>query len=72
MDLPVGSSYCRVSAFMESGFAYSPAYALQRIIPSIRGSYATASRLMLTLLGGTGMLTRFPSSTPFGLDLGPD
>ena len=72
MDLPVGSSYCRISACVGSGFAYFPAYVLQRVIPLTRGSYATASRLMLTFLGGTGMLTRFPSSTPFGLDLGPD
>ena len=40
--------------------------------PSVRGPYAPASRLTLTPLGGTGMLTRFPSPTPFGLGLGPD
>src|SRR5690554_488801 len=40
--------------------------------PFVRGLYASASRLTLTSSGGTGMLTRFPSPTPFGLGLGPD
>ena len=72
MPSPCGSGYCRFSAFMSSGFAYYSAYELQRAIPSARGLYASASHLTLAPLGGTGMLTRLPSPTPFGLGLGPD
>jgi hypothetical protein len=47
MGSPEGSPYCRASAFTGGGFAYPPAYTLQRAIPSARGPYASASRLRL-------------------------
>ena len=48
-----------------------PSYTLEP--PSIRGlAYPSASpHRSLSSCGSTGMLTRFPSATPFGLALGP-
>ena len=73
VSLPVGSLYCRVSAFgMERRICLPLRPTRFNVLSSARGPYATTSRLALTLLGGTGILTRFPSPTPFGLGLGPD
>jgi hypothetical protein len=47
MGFPYGSPYCRLSALVGGGFAYHPAYGLQRPIPSGRGPYASALRLRL-------------------------
>ena len=61
--------YCRISAYVQSGFAYSTAYVLQRPIPSGRGPYVTASHLGLTLLGGTGIFNLFAIDYAFRLRL---
>jgi hypothetical protein len=52
-------------------FPASPSYTLEP--PSNRGlAYPSASpHRSLSCVGSTGMLTRFPSATPFGLALGP-
>ena len=52
-------------------FPASPSYTLKP--PSNRGlAYPSASpHRSLSCVGSTGMLTRFPSATPFGLALGP-
>ena len=52
-------------------FPAEPSYTLEP--PSIRGlAYPSASpHRSLSSCGSTGMLTRFPSATPFGLALGP-
>ena len=52
-------------------FPAEPSYTLEP--PSIRGlAYPSASpHRSLSSTGSTGMLTRFPSATPFGLALGP-
>ena len=52
-------------------FPASPSYTLEP--PSNRGLvYPSASpHRSLSCVGSTGMLTRFPSATPFGLALGP-
>ena len=52
-------------------FPAEPSYTLKP--PSIRGlAYSSASpHRSLSPCGSTGMLTRFPSATPFGLALGP-
>ena len=66
------SRYCRGSALTDKRICLlvQPTHFNAR--PSVRGPYASASRLTLLLSGGTGILTRFPSPTPFGLGLGPD
>ena len=53
------------------GFPAEPSYTLEP--PSIRGlAYPSASpHRSLSSCGSTGILTRFPSATPFGLALGP-
>ena len=72
MRLSEDSRYCRVSALTDNRIylVIQPKHFNAR--PSVRGPYASASRLTLTPSGGTGMLTRLPSPTPFGLGLGPD
>ncbi len=66
------SRYCRGSALADERI-YLPIQPTHfNAHPSVRGPYASASRLTLSLVGGTGILTRFPSPTPFGLGLGPD
>ena len=66
------SRYYRDSALAD-GRIYLPIQPTHfNVHPSVRGPYASASRLTLSLFGGTGILTRFPSPTPFGLGLGPD
>ena len=52
-------------------FPANPSYTLKP--PSVRGlAYPSASpHRSLSSCGSTGMLTRFPSATPFGLALGP-
>ena len=45
---------------------------LRRAFPSARSDYPPVSLLHLIVLGGIGISTDCPSSTPFGLDLGPD
>ena len=52
-------------------FPANPSYTLKP--PSGRGlAYPSASpHRSLSCVGSTGMLTRFPSATPFGLALGP-
>ena len=54
-----------------SGFAYSSPYTLERLTnwPLALPFCVTASS---TYSGGTGISTCFPSTTPFGLALGPD
>ena len=49
------------------------AYArLGRTFPSVRSNYPPVSPLHTASVGGTGISTRCPSPTPFGLGLGPD
>ena len=48
----------------------SPAYDLKPGLPA-PGSF-TLLRPPIATTGGTGILTRFPSTTPFGLALGTD
>ena len=50
---------------------YKPALPLGRAFPSARSHYLSVSLLRINF-GSTGISTRCPSSTPFGLDLGPD
>ena len=45
-----------------------PAYKLKPPLP--HGGLATLLRPCSAPVGGTGILTRFPSPTPFGLGLG--
>jgi hypothetical protein len=72
-SLPVGSLYYRGSAFGMERRIYLPLRPTRfNVLSSARGPYATTSRRALTHSGGTGILTRFPSPTPFGLGLGPD
>ena len=51
---------------------YLPPPRLRRAFPSARSDYPPVSLLHLIVLGGIGISTDCPSSTPFGLDLGPD
>ena len=51
---------------------YLPSAYLRRAFPSARSDYPPVSLLHLFVLGGIGISTDCPSSTPFGLDLGPD
>ena len=56
-----------------SGFAYSGTPTTLHRNPPPDGLLAPASLLRLEqTYDGTGMLTRFPSATPFGLTLGAD
>ena len=48
---------------------YKPALPLGRAFPSARSHYLSVSLLRINF-GSTGISTRCPSSTPFGLDLG--
>ena len=66
------SSYCRNAQAIAARICLR--YALHGFNehPSVRGCYTVVSRLKLTFLGGTGILTCFPSVTPIGLTLGPD
>ena len=73
MSLPVGSLYYCGSAFgMEQRICLPLRPTCFNVLSSARGPYAATSRRTFALLGGTGILTRFPSPTPFGLGLGPD
>ena len=72
MSLPLGSLYYRSSAFTERRICLPLQPTCFNVLSITRGSYVTTSRLALTPLGGTGILNRFPSPTPFGLGLGPD
>lgn len=59
------------SEFMKKRICLSlPPTSLNRVVqyPADLPSFVTPS----LQLGGTGILTRFPSATPFGLTLGPD
>ena len=51
---------------------YLPTLRLGRTFPSVRSNYPSVSPLHTTFVGGTGISTRCPSPTPFGLGLGPD
>src|SRR5574344_602217 len=51
---------------------YLPPHSLSRALPFARSDYPSVSLLHLNVLGGIGISTDCPSSTPFGLDLGPD
>ena len=56
---------------IKSGFAYSSPYSLRATIPSVTSVNPRRPPFDL-LLAGNGILTVFPSTTPFGLVLGPD
>ena len=49
-----------------------PTLRLGRAFPSARFDYPSVSLLHTSCVGGTGISTRCPSPTPFGLGLGPD
>ena len=49
-----------------------PTLRLGRAFPSARSIYPSVSPLHTSSFGGTGISTRCPSPTPFGLGLGPD
>ena len=49
-----------------------PTLRLGRTFPSVRSVYPSVSPLHTSSFGGTGISTRCPSPTPFGLGLGPD
>ena len=51
---------------------YLPSLRLGRTFPSVRSNYPPVSPLHTASVGGTGISTRCPSPTPFGLGLGPD
>ena len=51
---------------------YLPTLRLGRTFPSVRSNYPPVSPLHTASVGGTGISTRCPSPTPFGLGLGPD
>ena len=51
---------------------YLPTLRLGRTFPSVRSNYPSVSPLHTPSVGGTGISTRCPSPTPFGLGLGPD
>ena len=53
-------------------FPAEPSYTLEPTHPIVGWPYPSASpHRSLSSVGSTGMLTRFPSATPFGLALGP-
>ena len=58
-------------SFLTCVLHYKPALPLGRAFPSARSHYLSVSLLRINF-GSTGISTRCPSSTPFGLDLGPD
>ena len=58
--------------FMTDVLHYLPALRLGRTFPSVRSNYPPVSPLHTASVGGTGISTRCPSPTPFGLGLGPD
>ncbi len=60
----------RVSAYREPDLPNPPAYALEPRQPS-RGP-PSLLRPPIAIVRSTGILTRFPSTTPFGLALGVD
>ena len=62
----------RISGFLEDGFAYLLPYLLKRLTNwALYLSFCVITSLK-RLHGGTGISTSFPSTTPFGLALGPD
>jgi len=56
---------------MLGGFAYLASYTLRATIPSVTSANPRRPPFA-SLLVGNGILTVFPSTTPFGLVLGPD
>ena len=58
-------------SFLTCVLHYKPALPLGRAFPSARSHYLSVSLLRINF-GSTGISTCCPSSTPFGLDLGPD
>lgn len=60
------------SRFPGCAFYYIPRSLLGRPLPSGRFPHPPASPLRSIALGGTGISTCSPSTTPFGLALGPD
>ncbi len=60
----------RVSVYSEPDLPNSPTYALEPRQPS-RGP-PSLLRPPIAVISSTGILTRFPSTTPFGLALGAD
>jgi len=64
------STACQVSAIGEWIFLSLPAYTLRATIPSVTSH--SPMRPPITLYSWIGILTDFPSVTPFGLSLGPD
>ena len=62
----------RISGLLGDGFAYLPPYLLKRLTNwALYLSFCVITSLK-RLHGGTGISTSFPSTTPFGLALGPD
>jgi hypothetical protein len=59
-------------AYTSCGFAYNSASLLGRAIPSARVTALLCHPIAQTIFGGTGISTCCPSTTPFGLALGPD
>src|SRR5690606_10400000 len=64
MGSPCGSPYCRVSALRGADLP-TPQPTRFNAHPSVRGPYASASRLRLALLGGTGIFNPFPIAYAF-------
>ena len=56
---------------MISGFSYLSTYTLRATIPSVT-SFSPMRPSFTSIIVGIGILTNLPSSTPLGLDLGPD
>ena len=62
----------RISGYLMCGFAYTSPYLLGRLTNwALHLSFCVTTSLK-RLYGGTGISTSFPSTTPFGLALGPD
>ena len=65
MGSPKGSPYCRSSALCRADLPTLQPTLLQRGIPSPRGPYTSASRLVLRLSGGTGIFNPFSIAYAF-------
>ncbi len=66
------SRYCRVSALTDGRIAYPSSLRTSTHIRLCADFTLLRHASLYSFFGGTGILTRFPSPTPFGLGLGPD
>ena len=70
ISLPEGSEYYRISP----SIADLPTKDIARYFNELFRQFAALSSLRrsITIISSTGILTRWPSTSPFGVALGPD